>query len=202
VAVSTAFAVVAVIASYALGTFPSAQLAGRWRGVDPTAAGSRNPGATNVLRTAGREAAALTLAGDLGKGVVAAGLGWMIGGHGLGVACGLAAVLGHVAPVTRGLHGGKGVATLAGVAIVLFPLAAAVAAVVFLWVLALTRVVSAASLAAALWVPVAAALLGAPRPEVLALAVCAAVLVVRHRENLGRLRRGEEPRLRRVGGGV
>jgi glycerol-3-phosphate acyltransferase PlsY len=199
-AVSFAFALVAVVAAYALGTFPSAQLAGRSHGVDPTASGSGNPGTTNVLRTAGREAALLTLAGDLGKGVVAAGLGWMIGGHGLGVACGLAAVLGHVFPVNRGLRGGKGVATAAGMVVVLFPLAAAVAAVVFLWVLAMTRIVSAASLAAALSVPVAAALIGAPAPEVFALVVCVAVVVVRHRDNLSRLRRGEEPRLRRVGG--
>jgi glycerol-3-phosphate acyltransferase PlsY len=202
VTVSTAFAIVAVIAAYVLGTFPSAQLAGRSRGVDPTASGSRNPGTTNVLRTAGREAAALTLAGDLGKGILAAGLGWMIGGHGLGVACGLAAVIGHVAPVNRGLRGGKGVATAAGMVIVLFPVAAAVAAVVFLWVLALCRVVSAASLTAALSVPVVALLIGAPLGEVLALVVCVGVVVLRHRENLVRLRRGEEPRLRRVGGGA
>jgi glycerol-3-phosphate acyltransferase PlsY len=198
--VSAAFAIVAVIAAYALGTFPSAQLAGRSHGVDPTAAGSRNPGTTNVLRTAGREAAALTLAGDLGKGVVAAGLGWLIGGHGLGVACGLAAVVGHVFPVNRGLRGGKGVATAAGMVIVLFPVAAAVAAVVFLWTLALVRIVSVASLVATLSVPVVALLIGAPALEVVALVLCVGVVVVRHRENLDRLRRGEEPRLRRVGG--
>jgi glycerol-3-phosphate acyltransferase PlsY len=198
--VSIAFAVVAVIAAYALGTFPSAQIAGRSQGIDPTTAGSRNPGTTNVLRTAGREAAALTLAGDVGKGVVAAASGWLIGGHGLGVACGLAAVLGHVAPVNRGLRGGKGVATAAGMVVVLFPVAAAVAAVVFVWVLALVRIVSAASLVAVLSVPVVALALGAPAGEVLALAVCAAVVVVRHRDNLVRLRHGEEPRLRRVDG--
>jgi len=198
--VSFAVAVVAVIAAYALGTFPSAQLAGRSQGVDPTASGSRNPGTTNVLRTAGREAAALTLAGDVGKGVVAAGLGWLIGGHGLGVACGLAAVVGHVAPVNRGLRGGKGVATAAGMVVVLFPVAAAVAAVVFLWVLALFRIVSAASLVAALSVPVVALLVGAPAAEVVALVACVAVVVVRHRDNLDRLWHGEEPRLRRVGG--
>lgn len=197
---SFAFAAVAIIAAYALGTFPSAQLAGRSQGVDPTASGSRNPGTTNVLRTAGREAAALTLAGDVGKGLVAAGLGWLIGGHGLGVACGLAAVVGHVAPVNRGLRGGKGVATAAGMVVVLFPVAAAVAAVVFLWVLALSRIVSAASLVAALSVPVVALLVGAPTVEVVALVVCVAVVVVRHRDNLDRLWRGEEPRLRRVGG--
>jgi len=198
--VSAAFAIVAVIAAYALGTFPSAQLAGRSQGVDPTAAGSRNPGTTNVLRTAGREAAALTLVGDVGKGVVAAGLGWLIGGHGLGVACGLAAVIGHVAPLNRGLRGGKGVATAAGMVVVLFPVAAAVAAVVFLWVLALVRIVSVASLVATLSVPVVALVVGAPAGEVLALVLCVGVVVVRHRDNLDRLRRGEEPRLRRVGG--
>src|SRR5690606_22544211 len=90
----------AVVASYAAGTLPTAQLVGRHWGVDPTATGSRNPGATNVYRTAGRRAGALTLVGDLCKGAVAAGAGWALGGHGLGVACGVAAVVGHVLPVT------------------------------------------------------------------------------------------------------
>jgi glycerol-3-phosphate acyltransferase PlsY len=199
--VSSVLFVVVVVASYLLGTFPSALLAARYsHGVDPTTAGSGNPGTTNVLRTSGREAALLTLAGDVGKGVVAAVLGWVIGGHTVGVACGLAAVVGHVAPVTRDWLGGKGVATAGGMVVVLFPVAAAVALVVFLWTLAVSRIVSVASMVAAASVPITAALIGAPAVEVLALVVCAAVVIVRHGDNLARLRRGEEPRLRRVGG--
>lgn len=187
-----------IAGAYLLGTFPSALLATRRRGVDPTATGSGNPGATNVYRAAGRRAGALTLAGDFVKGAAAAGLGWAVGGHGLGVACGVAAVVGHVAPATRRFRGGKGVATAAGMAIVLFPGAAAVAGVAFGVVAALARTVSLASMAAVAVMPAAAAALGAPAPEVVALAACAAVVVARHRDNIARLLRGEE---RRIGAG-
>ena len=130
---SPGVAAACVAGAYLLGMFPSAWLATRRRGVDPTAAGSGNPGATNVYRTAGRRAGVLTLVGDLVKGAAAAGLGWAVGGHGLGVACGVAAVVGHVAPLTRLSRGGKGVATGAGMALVLFPLAALVSAAAFAW---------------------------------------------------------------------
>jgi glycerol-3-phosphate acyltransferase PlsY len=192
------FVALVIVAAYLLGMFPSALLAGRAHGVDPRASGSGNPGTTNVLRTAGREAAALTLVGDVGKGVVAASIGWIVGGHSVGVLCGLAAVIGHVAPVTRGFRGGKGVATAAGMVAVIAPVAAGVAAVVFVWVLALSRIVSLSSLVAAFSVPLVAFLVGAPSGEVVAFLACAVVVVARHRDNLVRLRHGEEPRLRRV----
>jgi acyl phosphate:glycerol-3-phosphate acyltransferase len=185
-----------VVASYFLGTFPTALLVGRSRGVDPTLAGSGNPGATNVARTAGRRAGVLTFAGDAAKGAGAAALGWAVGGHGLGVACGLAAVAGHVLPLTRGFRGGKGVATAAGMAVVLFPAAAAVAAVAFGLAVVATRTVSAGSIAGAVTLPVAAAAFGAPGGEVAALVVCAVLIVARHRDNIARLRRGAERELR------
>jgi glycerol-3-phosphate acyltransferase PlsY len=184
-----------VVGAYLLGTFPSAWLATRGRGVDPTATGSGNPGATNVYRTAGRRAGLLTLAGDVSKGAASALLGWAIGGHGLGVACGVAAVVGHVAPVRRPSRGGKGVATVAGMALVLFPPAALVSAVAFAVVTAVTRTVSLGSMAAVVVLPAAAGALGAPGREVAALAVCAVLVIARHRDNIGRLRRGEEPHL-------
>ena len=186
-------AVATVAVSYLLGTFPSALLAGRRRGVDPTQSGSGNPGTTNVLRTAGRQAAALTLLGDLGKGVVAALLGWAAGGHGLGVACGVAAVVGHIAPATRGFRGGKGVATAFGMLLVLFPLLAVVAGVAFALVAAATRVVSVGSITAAVAVPVAAAIGGVPGGELAALAGCGVLIVARHADNIRRLANGDEP---------
>jgi glycerol-3-phosphate acyltransferase PlsY len=191
---SPAVAAVCVAGAYLLGTFPSARLAARHRGVDPTAAGSGNPGATNVYRTAGRRAGALTLVGDLAKGAVAAGVGWVVGGHGLGVACGVAAVIGHVAPLTRRLQGGKGVATGAGMALVLFPLAALLSAAAFAVVTGLSRRVSLGSMAAVAALPAAAGALGAPGREVAALAASAVLVIARHGANIGRLWRGEEPR--------
>jgi acyl phosphate:glycerol-3-phosphate acyltransferase len=211
---SPGVAAACVAASYLLGTFPSAWLATRRRGVDPTSAGSGNPGATNVYRTAGRGAGVLTLVGDVFKGAGAAALGWAVGGHGLGVACGVAAVVGHVAPLVPGpghtsrfhgpsgrgsgrrvLRGGKGVATVAGMALVLFPLAALVSAAAFGVVTTLSRTVSLGSIAAVAVLPAAAGALGAPGREVAALAGCAVIVIARHRANIRRLWRGEEPHL-------
>lgn len=193
--VSPGVAAALVVASYLIGTFPTAWLVTRGRGIDPTRAGSGNPGATNVLRVAGRRAGALALVGDLLKGAVPAAIGWALGGHGLGVACGVAAVVGHVLPVTRSFRGGKGVATAAGMAVVLFPAAAAVAIAGFAVTIALTRTASLASIVAAVLFPAGAAAFGAPGREVAALAACAALIVARHRANIARLRRGTEPRL-------
>ena len=121
--------VICVLAAYCIGSISFAIVVSRlMRLPDPRSYGSKNPGATNVYRTAGRRAGVLTLVGDVFKGAAAAGLGWAIGGHGLGVACGVAAVVGHVAPLSRLSRGGKGVATGAGMALVLFPLAALVSA--------------------------------------------------------------------------
>jgi acyl phosphate:glycerol-3-phosphate acyltransferase len=193
--VSPGVAAALVVASYLIGTFPTAWLVTRGRGIDPTRAGSGNPGATNVLRVAGRRAGALALVGDLLKGAVPAAIGWALGGHGLGVACGVAAVVGHVLPVTRSFRGGKGVATAAGRAVVLFPAAAAVAIAGFAATIALTRTASLASIVAAVLFPAGAAVFGAPGREVAVLAACAALIVARHRANIARLRRGTEPRL-------
>ncbi|HEY5888757.1 MAG TPA: glycerol-3-phosphate acyltransferase, partial [Acidimicrobiales bacterium] len=112
---------VVVVVAYLVGTFPAAALIGRLTGHDPTAEGSGNPGATNVLRTSGRWAGATVLAIDVAKGALAAGLGLLVGDHTLGVVAGAAAVLGHVAPVGRRFQGGKGVATAAGASAVVFP---------------------------------------------------------------------------------
>lgn len=184
-----------VIAAYLVGTFPTALLVTRRRGVDPTQAGSGNPGATNVLRTSGTVAGAVTLAGDLAKGAAAAAAGWAAGGHGLGVACGVAAVIGHVLPATRRFRGGKGVATFAGMALVLYPGAAAAAALVFGLTVAIYRKASLGSIAAVSTLPLGLAFRGAPPLEVAGVAVCAALIVARHRANIVRLARGTEPRL-------
>jgi glycerol-3-phosphate acyltransferase PlsY len=193
--VSPGVAAALVVVSYLIGTFPTAWFVTRGRGIDPTRAGSGNPGATNVLRVAGRRAGALALVGDVMKGAVPAAVGWALGGHGVGVACGVAAVIGHVLPVTRSLRGGKGVATGAGMALVLFPAAAAVAIAGFAVTVALSRTASLGSIVAAVLLPAAAAAFGAPGREVAALAVCGVLIVARHRANIARLRGGTEPRL-------
>ncbi len=186
-----------VVPAYLLGTLPTAILVGRWAGHDPTCEGSGNPGASNAYRTMGRRAGASVLAGDLAKGAVAAAVGLVAGDRGLGVACGLAAVLGHVAPATRRFRGGKGVATGAGMAAVLLPVASIGLAALWLVTAKVVGAASAGSVAVAVGLPIAAALSGGPIGEVVAFAACGALVVVRHRGNLGRLRRGEEPALAR-----
>jgi glycerol-3-phosphate acyltransferase PlsY len=102
--------VLVVALGYLLGTIPTAELVGRRAGHDPTLEGSGNPGASNVFRTVGARAGALVFAGDVVKGMVATGIGLAAGDRMLALVCGAAAVVGHIAPVTRRFRGGKGVA--------------------------------------------------------------------------------------------
>lgn len=189
-----------VLGAYLLGTFPTAILVGRRLGLDITAEGSGNPGASNTFRTMGRRAGAAVLLGDLAKGALAAGAGLATGTRAVAVACGLAAVLGHVLPVTRGFRGGKGVATGAGMALVLLPLPAVALAVVWAVAVKVTGAASAGSLAVAVGLPLGALAVGRPVGEVAAFAACGLLVVGRHSGNIGRLRRGEERSLERGAG--
>ena len=187
-----------VVPAYLLGTFPTAILVGRRRGQDPTQEGSGNPGASNTLRTMGKRAGAAVLLGDVGKGALAVGLGLATGNRAVAVGCGLAAVLGHVAPATRRFQGGKGVATAGGMTIVLLPLVALALAVAWGAVAKLSRTASVASMVVAIGLPAGAAAAGRPVGEVAAFAACALLVVARHRDNIDRLRKGEETSLRRT----
>jgi glycerol-3-phosphate acyltransferase PlsY len=192
-----ALAVLAVLVGYLLGRAPTGLLVGRAAGRDLTREGSGNPGATNAFRTVGRRAGALVLAVDVAKGAAAAGTGWAVGGHVLGLLCGVAAVVGHVAPLTR--RGGKGVATSVGVVLVLYPVHGLVVAVVWSIVVVVTRRPSVASLVVAAGVPVAVAATGAPGREVALLTALAVLVVVRHGPNIGRLWRGTEAPVKAAG---
>jgi glycerol-3-phosphate acyltransferase PlsY len=188
---------VAVVAlGYLLGTLPIAQLVGRRAGVDPTTAGSGNPGASNVYRTAGARAGVAVFAGDALKGALAVGIGWLAGDRVLGVVCGLAAVLGHVAPVTRRFRGGKGVATAGGVLVVLFPIVALVAIPCWLVVVKVTGKASLASIVAVVGAAIAIWFLSPPAAELVGVAAIVVVVVARHAENIKRLVRGEERAIR------
>jgi len=185
-------AVAVVVVAYLLGTFPTALLVGRRQGFDPTAAGSGNPGASNVTRIGGARAGVLVLLGDAGKGALAAGLGFAVDGRLLAWLAGAAAVAGHLWPVTRRLRGGKGVATAAGAALVCAPLALLPLALVFAVLVKATGHAAVGSIAIAALLPLAVAAVGRPAGEVAVAAALGAVVIVRHRENIGRLRRGEE----------
>ncbi|HEX6852549.1 MAG TPA: glycerol-3-phosphate acyltransferase [Candidatus Polarisedimenticolaceae bacterium] len=186
--------VLAAIAGYALGSIPTGVWIARSRvAADPRRHGSGATGATNVARVAGTGAGILAFALDAAKGAVAAAVG--------GPLAAVGAVAGNVASPWLGFRGGKGVATGAGALAVLAPAALAGAAGVFAATAVALRWVSVASLAAAISFPVWALLLRSPRPVVMCGAVCAVAVVIRHRENLERLRSGREPRWGRPWGG-
>jgi glycerol-3-phosphate acyltransferase PlsY len=183
-------------AAYLLGAVPVGYLVGRAFGVaDVRRHGSGSIGATNVLRTAGRLPAALTLAGDVAKGYLAVTLAALGGEPALAPLCAIAAVAGNCWSVFLGFRGGKGVATGLGACLRLVPLAMPPALVVWLVVVMAFRYVSLGSLAAAACVAPAALVLGYPTPAVLAALAVAAIVVLRHRDNIARLLSGTERRL-------
>jgi acyl phosphate:glycerol-3-phosphate acyltransferase len=178
--------------AYLLGTFPSAQLVARAHGVDITAFGSGNPGASNVTRALGWRRGIWVFVLDAAKGAAAAGLGLWAGGRPAAYVLGAAAIVGHIFPVTRRFRGGKGVATGGGVLAVLHPITFAVVAVVW-WVLGrVTGKAAIGSIVAVALVPVGLAVQGAPAWEYVATILLCALIVVRHAGNVRRLLRREE----------
>ena len=198
--------VAVLVASYLVGSLSFAVIVSRLMGLnDPRSYGSKNPGATNVLRSGSKKAAILTLLLDAFKGWLPVALVLAYGPeHGAGAAlaawAGLAAFLGHLYPVFFGFAGGKGVATAVGVVVGVNASLALAVVLSFAIVLFFSRYVSLASMVAAVFAP-AFYLFGdgvawqASFPEVLSLAVMALLLVWRHRENIHRLLAGTESQL-------
>ena len=196
----------AVLAAYLVGSLSFAVIVTRLMGLnDPRSYGSKNPGATNVLRSGNKNAAILTLLLDAFKGWLPVALVLAFGqpyGLGAGVAAlaGLAAFLGHLYPVFFGFKGGKGVATAVGVLVGVNGFLALATVGTFAIVVYFSRYVSLASMVAAVFAPVFY-LFGdgvawqADRVEVLCLSVMALLLVWRHRENINRLLAGTESKL-------
>ena len=188
-------AAILVVLGYLAGSIPSGLLLGRRAGIDVRRHGSGNIGATNVARSAGALLGVATLVADAAKGALPVLLARALDGRpAVATAAGVAAFVGHVYPVTLGFAGGKGVATALGVLLVISPLAVVSALIVFALTVLLTRYVSLGSVLAAIAVPIAIAALGYPRSTLAAGTVMSAIIVVRHRENLARLRAGTEPR--------
>ncbi|OGA64376.1 MAG: glycerol-3-phosphate acyltransferase [Betaproteobacteria bacterium RIFCSPLOWO2_12_FULL_68_20] len=192
---------VAALAAYLLGSISLAIVVSRLMGLpDPRTYGSRNPGATNVLRSGSRLAAALTLAGDTAKGWLAV---WLVAlTIGQGAAAGLdvpfaalGVVLGHVFPLYHRFAGGKGVATAAGALLGLDLWLGAATIATWIAIAAFFRYASAASLVAALFAPAYAWWLFGLRPVLPVVAAMALLIAWRHKDNIGRLVSGTESRI-------
>jgi glycerol-3-phosphate acyltransferase PlsY len=185
---------VAVVA-YLLGSIPFGIVMARIFGLgDLRTIGSGNIGATNVLRTGNKTAAALTLVLDAGKGGIAVLVARALIGEDAAQVAGLAAFFGHCFPVFLRFRGGKGVATFLGTLLALWWPAGVAACLTWLLVAAVSRYSSLSALVAAVLSPLWAALLGRPEAALLC-AILAALILWRHRENIRRLRAGTESRI-------
>jgi len=188
-------------AAYCLGSISFAVVVSRLMGLpDPRSYGSKNPGASNVLRTGIKAAAALTLIGDAGKGALAVGLTVLYTGESTASGfeapmAGAMAFLGHLYPAFHGFKGGKGVATAAGVLLALNPWLGLATLATFGIIVAFFRMISLASIIAAIFSVFYAFFLFGEAPIVPTVAAIALLLVWRHRENIARILRGAEPRL-------
>jgi len=179
--------------AYLLGTFPSAEIVARRRGIDITTAGSGNPGASNTFRVLGWRSGVVVFALDAAKGAIAAGVGLLVAdGHVGAYVLGIAAIIGHTFPITRHFKGGRGVATGAGVLLVIFPLLTLGSAAVWFVIVRVTHKASLASILVVICFPIAVALAGHPWGDVTVIAAVAVLVVARHASNLKRLFRGEE----------
>jgi glycerol-3-phosphate acyltransferase PlsY len=188
--------VAVLLAAYLLGSIPTGVLLARTAGIDPRRAGSGNIGATNVARTAGGRLGLFTLVGDAVKGALAVALAHLASGTAwLPAAAGLAAVLGHLWPVFLRFQGGKGVATTLGVFLLLSPVAILASVLAFAITARSFRYVSLASMVAAVALALTSLLAAATSPVRVAAVVTSILILIRHRDNIRRLRAGTEPRI-------
>jgi len=186
------------LVGYLCGSIPFGLLIARQAGAgDLRQIGSGNIGATNVLRTGRKGLAAATLIADVLKSALPVWLGYRFLGPDIAVVTGLGAVLGHCFPIWLRFRGGKGVATAAGVILVLTPVVLLVILALFTAVVWFTRYVSLGSVTAAMLAPVMAYLTGQVQAAELYL-VLALIVIGLHRANIGRLIKGTE---NKIGGG-
>ena len=201
VAAAVLMNLMAILVAYLIGSVSFAVLVSKVMGLaDPHTYGSGNPGATNILRTGNRKAAALTLLGDFLKGSVAVLLAkWLAPQLGLLpitiVLVGLAAFLGHLYPIFHRFAGGKGVATAAGVLLALNPIHGLATIATWVIIAYVFRYSSLAALMAAVFSPFYWVFLFGADPAVLVIVVMSVLLIWRHYKNIGKLLRGKESRI-------
>ncbi len=187
--------ILALVLGYVLGSIPFGLLIARFAGHgDIRDIGSGNIGATNVLRTGSKKLAVFTLLLDMGKAAAAALLAAHFFGFVPSLIAGGAALFGHCYPVWLKFKGGKGVATYFGVLFAVFWQIGLVAAAVWIVSALLTRIVSLSGIITSVIVPIAAYFMGGPKIAILCV-VLGAIIILRHRENIGRILARTEPKI-------
>ena len=192
---------IALASAYLIGSVDFAVLVGKAKGIDIYSVGSGNPGTSNVLRTMGKGAAVMVLLGDLAKGLVASAIGFLLAGpdavgalapQALAALAGFFAVLGHCYPVFHRFHGGKGMATGAGVLLFAEPFAGLILAAVWGIVVGVTRTASVGSLLVVVLAIPTLWFLGASGWTMIWVGITLALIVYRHKGNISRLLAGRE----------
>lgn len=188
---------VLIIAAYLMGSMASAIIVCKLMGLpDPRTGGSGNPGATNVLRQGGKKAAAITLLGDVFKGVIPVIIAHLLEVSALAMALVvMAAFLGHLLPVFFAFKGGKGVATAFGAMIALSPWLGGAVLLTWLAMAFIFRYSSLSALTAALLAPVYTYLLALPQEQVIAITAMSLILIARHHSNIRNLLTGKESKI-------
>ena len=190
------------VLGYALGHLFGSVPCGLWivqalHGIDIREYGSKNIGTTNVFRTVGAKTAALVMAADMLKGIIAVALiNYLFHDHMVNVVTALGAVLGHSYSLFLGLKGGKGVATGLGLLLYLMPEACTISFGVWLVTVLITRYVSLGSIIASLTTPILAWYFDYPVSYICLSVLCTFFIVIRHTENIKRLLNGTESKIK------
>lgn len=182
--------------SYLIGSIPFSYLIPRWLGkIDIRHHGSGNTGTTNVVRTLGLKVGILAFIGDFAKGIFPTLFGYMYFGDLGGIICASFTVIGHCHPIWLNFKGGKGVATSAGVLVVLFPNIFIILLTLQFIIIASTRYMSLASVISAVLLPVFAIIFSKSETLIYFSIGLAVYVIYRHRANLTRLIKGTESKL-------
>lgn len=187
------FWICAIVAAYFIGNISPAILISKAAGIDIRKEGSGNAGTTNMLRVMGKKAAVATLIIDILKGVAAVLIGRFVGGDNLAVVCGLAVFIGHIWPAVFGFRGGKGIATGFGVLLTIHTAVGLICLGIAAVGVIAARRISVGSLLAAVSLPFLAYFY---LPDYIGLlTLMAAIVLLKHRSNIKRLLKGEEPKI-------
>lgn len=182
-----------MIIAYLIGNISPATLLAKAKGIDIKKEGSGNAGTTNALRVMGKKAAVITLVIDILKGVVAVGIGWLVAGQNGAMFCTLCVMLGHIWPVFLKFKGGKGIATSFGALLTLDPILALIELGIVAFGTLVSKRMSVGSVLGLALLPVVSYF---RMPEFIWISiVMAAIMIFKHRANLVRLVKGEEPKL-------